>query len=85
MDWESAFKLAVAICGALVGLVLKNINQKIDSQTITEDRMMLKIQAIELLIVGDYVKKEDLKNWGEAVFNKLDRIENKLDGKVDKP
>lgn len=50
-----------------------------------EDKQLAeKVSKIEVLVAGDYVKKEELSKMTDALFAKLDRIEDKLDGKVDK-
>lgn len=43
-----------------------------------------KVQHIEVLVAGNYVKRTDMDALTTALFAKLDKIENKLDGKVDK-
>lgn len=43
-----------------------------------------KIAAIEVLVAGAYVKRDDFDKSLQAIFHKLDRIEDKLDGKADK-
>ena len=40
--------------------------------------------SIEVLVAGHYVTRPDMDKLGDAIFKKLDRIEGKLDGKVDK-
>lgn len=47
-------------------------------------RLTDKVQAIEVLVAGNYVTKVDLNNLTEALFRKLDRIEAKVDNKADK-
>lgn len=47
-------------------------------------RLTDKVQAIEVLVAGNYVTKIDLNNLTEALFRKLDRIEAKVDNKADK-
>ena len=44
-----------------------------------------RVAEIEVLVAGAYVKKDDLEKLSNAIFAKLDRIEDKLDLKVDKP
>ena len=39
----------------------------------------------EVLVAGNYAKRDDVERMGQAIFNKLDKIENKLDQKADKP
>jgi len=44
-----------------------------------------KISEIEVLVAGNYITKAEVERLFTAVFNKLDRIEDKLDKKADKP
>ncbi len=43
-----------------------------------------KISEIQLLVAGNYVKKDELDGVIKALFTKLDKIEDKLDKKVDR-
>ena len=43
------------------------------------------IASHKLHVAENYVTKRDLKDSIDALFEKLDRIENKLDHKQDKP
>ena len=43
-----------------------------------------KISEIQLLVAGSYVKKDELDGVIKALFTKLDKIEDKLDKKVDR-
>lgn len=43
------------------------------------------LQAYKLHVAEHYATSTDMKSLIEAVFKKLDRIEEKLDGKADKP
>ena len=51
---------------------------------LADARLTDKVQAIEVLVAGNYVTKVDLNNLTEALFRKLDRIESKVDSKADK-
>ena len=50
----------------------------------TDSELATKVQSIEVLVAGQYVKREDFKELSDALFRKLDRIEVKLDSKMDK-
>jgi len=51
----------------------------------TEDKELAdKVSKIEVLVAGGYVSKHDFLQTLQTLFNKLDRIEEKLDKKVDK-
>ena len=43
-----------------------------------------KVSRIEVLVAGEYVKKDDFDRVIERLFDKLDHIEMKIDQKADK-
>jgi hypothetical protein len=43
-----------------------------------------KVGQIEVLVAGNYLRRDDFEHTIEALFKKLDKIEDKLDGKMDK-
>ena len=43
-----------------------------------------KVSKIEVLVAGEYVKKDDFDRVIERLFDKLDHIELKIDNKADK-
>jgi CO/xanthine dehydrogenase FAD-binding subunit len=43
-----------------------------------------RIESIEVLLAGHYVSKEDFTRALDALLKKLDKIDEKLDNKVDK-
>jgi len=43
-----------------------------------------KVGKIEVLVAGEYVKKDDFDRIIERLFDKLDHIEMKIDQKADK-
>jgi len=51
----------------------------------SQDRELAdKVARIEVLVAGEYVKKEDFDRVIERLFDKLDHIELKIDSKADK-
>ena len=78
------FNAILVICGFLGGWVLNNLKSSIDLLHIADNDLTTKVQAIEVLVAGTYVRRDDMDKLGTALFQKLDRIELKLDGKVDK-
>lgn len=43
-----------------------------------------KVNSIEILVAGQYVKRDDFDRVANAIFAKLDKISDKLDNKADK-
>ena len=81
---QSLFNIIVGVCGTLGGWVLKTIWESVRDLQIADKSLADKVFSIEILVAGTYVKRMDFDNLSNALCSKLDRIENKLDGKVDK-
>lgn len=78
------FNVLLALTATLGGWVLRSIHEAVKDLQKNDQALTDKIQSIELLVAGNYVQKSDMQHALDALFNKLDRIENKLDKKVDK-
>jgi len=85
VDFQELFNIAVALVSTLAGFVLKAVWDGIKDLQTSDKELTEKVHSIERIVVGDYVRKDDLERMNQAVLNKLDRIETKLDKKVDKP
>ena len=81
---QSIINWIIAGFGALIGFVLKAVWEAVKDLQKTDINLADKVGKIEVLVAGNYVKKEEFNNVATAIFAKLDRIEDKLDKKVDK-
>lgn len=70
--------------GALIGFLLNAVWQAVKDLQRADAKLAEKVAEIEVLVAGDYVKRDDLAELSRALFSKLDKIEDKLDKKVDK-
>ena len=84
MDLQLAFNIVVALAAFLGGWVLNSLRTSIDNLQKADTSLTTKVQAIEVLVTGSYVKRDDMDRLTSALFAKLDKIEAKLDGKADK-
>ena len=84
MDAQTAINIAFAIAGSLGGWLLKFLHSAMRDLSQSDIQLAEKGQAIEVLVAGQYVKRDDMERLATAIFAKLDRIEAKLDGKVDR-
>jgi len=84
MDIQIAFNIALSLVAFLGGWVLNSLRDSIKFLQKSDTELADKMQKIEVLVAGVYVKKDDIDKLSNAIFAKLDRIEDKLDGKVDK-
>lgn len=84
MDSQTVINTLTGLVAFFGGIWVKGIADSIKEMKATDTELAEKVQGIELLVAGQYVKREELDKLGAALFSKLDRIENKLDGKADK-
>lgn len=85
MDSQTIFNAAIGLGGFLGAYVLTSITSKLNALQKADDALMEKVQRMEVLVAGEYVKHADLDKLMGTLFNKLDKIEMKLDSKADKP
>jgi len=78
------FNVLLTLTATLGGWVLRSIHEAVKDLQKNDQALAEKIQSIELLVAGNYVQRSDMQHAMDALFNKLDRIENKLDRKADK-
>ena len=76
-DLQTAFNIIVGSLSALLGWFGREMWSAV--QELKADLAKLREE-----IPKEYVPKNDFNSFVEAVFKKLDRIEDKIDGKVDK-
>lgn len=74
---QTLFNVAVGLGGFLGGFLLKIIWDAIKEirQTVGE---------LEVRLPEAYVRKDDFQHFSDAIFRKLDKIEDKIDNKADK-
>ena len=84
IDIQTILNWTFGICGLLVGWVLNNLRDALRDLQTADSSLTDKVQAIEVLVAGEYVKRSELQTLSEALFKKLDRIEIKIDGKMDR-
>ena len=69
---------------AAVAFILRVIWEGLRELQKADVDLTAKISEIQLLVAGNYVKKDELDGVIKALFLKLDKIEDKLDKKVDR-
>ncbi len=85
LNEQMAFNIAIGIIGTLGGWWMRVMWQSLKELQTADKQLSDKVSSIEVVVAGQYVKRDELKNISDAIFAKLDRIEDKLDKKADKP
>ncbi len=84
IDPQWLFNGLFSIVCCLSGWLLNNIRDAVKELRTQDKALTDKVQRIEVMVAGNYVKREDIDKLSDAIFKKLDRIESKLEGKADK-
>lgn len=81
---QTLFNIAVSIVGFLGGWWLKVLWDAVKDLQTADKELVEKVSSIEILVAGQYVKRDDFDRVAQAIFAKLDKIMDKLDTKADK-
>ena len=82
--YQELINSAIGLVSGLLMWVVKSLWDAVKDLQDSDRKLTEKINNIEVLVAGDYVKREDFRVEMERLFKKLDAIEQKIDGKVDK-
>ena len=81
---QELFNWLLGGLGAIMGFLLNSIWQAVKDLQKADKQLSDKVAAIEVLVAGDYIRKDDFTTMTNALFAKLDRMEDKIDRKADK-
>lgn len=76
-EWQAVFNLMGGLISAGLLWMLKSLWSRVHRQS-------ERIGALEVLVAGKYVTREDFQRTTTEMFTLLHRIEDKLDRKADK-
>lgn len=78
MDWQYLFNSAFGLLCMVGGWWLNTMWQAMRN-------LETKVASIDVLVAGQYVKKEELQYMSAEIFRKLDKIQDAIERKADKP
>ena len=68
----------------LGGYLVNSLRENIKDMGKMYSDLSTKVQSIEVMVAGAYIKKDEFERVANRIFTKLDTIEDKLDKKADK-
>jgi len=84
MDSQTLINYIIALAGFLGGWVLKVLWDSINELRAVDSNLIDKVAAIEVMVAGSYITRDEFQRTITTMFTKLDRIEDKIDKKADK-
>ncbi len=84
MDSQTLINYIIALVGFLGGWVLKVLWDSISELRAVDSNLIDKVAAIEVMVAGSYITRDEFQRTITALFAKLDRIEDKVSLKADR-
>ena len=83
-DTQTLFNVAVGLSGALGGWWLKIVWEAVRDLQRADKDLTEKVAAIEVLVAGRYVTRDEFKRDIDTLFKKLDHIAEVVSKKADR-
>jgi len=74
----------LGVVSMLGGFLLNAVWQSVKDLQKADKELAEKVASVDKLVAGDYVRRDEFQDMTKALFSKLDRIEDKVDRKIDK-
>jgi hypothetical protein len=84
MEPQTFINAALGLIAFLGGWVMSNLQESMRALRASDENLANKVQSIEVLVAGQYIKREDFDRTVSALFAKLDKIDAKLDMKANR-
>ena len=84
VEFQDLFNTAMGALLVLGGWFMRIMWDSLQGLQAQDRELAEKVGKIEVLVAGEYVKKDDFDRVIERLFDKLDHIELKIDQKADK-
>lgn len=81
---QQLFNIVIGVAGALGGWWMKAMWEGLKDLQKTDQQLSQQVNNLQILVAGQYMRRDEFEKTSTAIFTKLDRIEDKLDKKVDK-
>jgi len=78
------FNIGIGLISAMLGWWLNNVWTSLKELQNADRELAEKVASIEILVAGQYVTRDEFNNVLNQVFNKLDKIIDAVNKKVDR-
>lgn len=84
VEYQVLFDVAIGVIGVLGGWVLSTVWGAVKDLQEADKELADKVAAIEVLVAGRYITREEFNATFNQVFERLDRIRDMLSQKADR-
>lgn len=83
-DFQILFNIAVGLAAFFGGFILNSIMQRIDKLETTDGKLVTSINEIKVTVATQGTQRTEDSKKLDSIFEKLEKIDEKLDRKADK-
>lgn len=84
MSYQEIINILLGVCGTMGMFLLTTVFRRISELAVETKTQGDKIAAVEVLVAGRYITRDEFTSTCNTLFTKLDSISDKLNGKADK-
>jgi hypothetical protein len=84
VEYQVLFDVAIGVIGVLGGWTLNTVWAAVKDLQEADKELADKVAAIEVLVAGRYITREEFNNTFNQVFERLDRIRDMIAMKADR-
>lgn len=81
---QTVINWSIGLVGTVIGIFIKSMLDSIKDLQDSDKDLVTRVGRVEVLVVGSYVKREELRDSNNALMQKLEQIDAKLDRKANK-
>lgn len=81
---QTIINWGLGIISTLGGFLLNALWTAVKDLQQADKDLADKVSAVDKVVAGDYVRRDEFLDMTKALFQKLDRIEDKVDRKADR-
>ncbi len=70
--------IAIGVMCSVFGWLLKTVWESVKDLQFADRSLAEKVTQIELLVAGSYIKRDEIQVLHDALFRKLDKIEDRV-------
>jgi len=83
-DYQTLFDIVTGILGVIAGWAFNAMWTIIKDLQAADTKLAEKVAAIEVLVAGQYITRDEFADAMSSVFSKLDKIQDTLNKKADR-
>jgi len=75
---QDIMNIAIGVMCSVFGWLLKTVWESVKDLQCADRTLAEKVTQIELLVAGSYIKRDEIQVLHDALFRKLDKIEDRV-------